>query len=88
MNSRSIARLTSVLPIHELLSLLLVAEPLAVVILAPREVVAEHLRVEVRFIASGGDGGRRRGGGLSGGAADEGEVFPAAEGVDSGVGFR
>lgn len=67
--------ITGILAIHELKSLFFVPKPSPIIILAPRQVMPEHLRIEVRI-----DGHRRRRS-LPGGASD-GDRFPALE--DSG----
>lgn len=71
--------LTGVFLAHELQGLLLVAEALAVVVVAAGEVVAEGLLVEVGV--EGGRRGRRRGRGV---AADGGGRAPAAPALGGG----
>ena len=74
--------LTGVLLAHELERLLLVAEALAVVVVAAGEVVAEGLLVEVRVERRGrGRGGGRRGGvAAHGGGRAAARAAPAARG--------
>lgn len=64
-------KITGVLLAHELESLLLAAEPLAIVVLASRQVLPEKLGVEIGVY---GDGG----GGVAGGASD-GKRLPEPE---------
>lgn len=74
---------TGVLAIHELQSLVLVAEALPVVVLAPGQVMPEHLGVEIAVAGHGGGGG---GGGGPAGAADGEGPAPATEGGRPGAG--
>lgn len=70
--------LTGVLAVHELQSLLLVTEPFPIVVLTPRQVLPEHLRVEIGVHRHG----RRRRGRIPG--ASDGERLPAPERSGSG----
>lgn len=73
-------RLTGVFAVHELESLFLVTEPFPIIVLAPRQVLPEHLRVE---IGVHGHRRRRRRRRIIGGALN-GERLSAAESRGSG----
>ena len=77
-------RLTGVLAVHELESLFLVTEPFPIIVLAPRQVLPEHLRVEIGVHGHRRRRGRRR---IIGGALN-GERLSAAESRGSGEIFR
>ena len=81
---RKRVRLTGVLAVHELESLFLVTEPFPIIVLAPRQVLPEHLRVEIGVHGHRRGRGRRR---IIGGALN-GERLSAAESRGSGEIFR
>ena len=77
------SRLTRILAIHERQSLVLVTKPFAIIILAPRQVLPEHLRV--KFGISSHQRGRRR---RRIAIASHGQRLPAPDWPNSGETLR